>query len=48
MPVVDNDSLVGIVTSRDFRNVQNQDEIVANIMTQESLLLPMKMKTWTK
>ena len=24
MPVVDNDNLVGIVTSRDFRNVQNQ------------------------
>ena len=39
MPVVDNDSLVGIVTSRDFRNVQNQDEIVANIMTPKEKLI---------
>ena len=39
MPVVDNDNLVGIVTSRDFRNVQNQDEIVANIMTPKEKLI---------
>ena len=39
MPVVDNDNLVGIVTSRDFRNVQNQDEIVANIMTPKAKLI---------
>ena len=39
MPVVDNDNLVGIVTSRDFRNVQNQDEIVANIMTPKEKLV---------
>ena len=39
MPVVDNGNLVGIVTSRDFRNVQNQDEIVANIMTQKEKLI---------
>ena len=39
MPVVDNDNLVGIVTSRDFRNVQNQEEIVANIMTPKEKLI---------
>ena len=39
MPVVDNGNLVGIVTSRDFRNVQNQDEIVANIMTPKEKLI---------
>ncbi len=39
MPVVDNGNLVGIVTSRDFRNVQNQDEIVANIMTSKEKLI---------
>ena len=39
MPVVDNGNLLGIVTSRDFRNVQNQDEIVANIMTPKEKLI---------
>ena len=39
MPVVDNDNLVGIVTSRDFRNVQNQEEVVANIMTPKEKLI---------
>ncbi len=39
MPVVDNGNLVGIVTSRDFRNVQNQDELVANIMTPKEKLI---------
>ncbi|MDC3012628.1 IMP dehydrogenase [SAR86 cluster bacterium] len=39
MPVVDNGNLVGIVTSRDFRNVQNEDEIVANIMTPKEKLI---------
>ena len=39
MPVVDNGNLVGIVTSRDFRNVQNQDEVVANIMTPKEKLI---------
>ena len=39
MPVVDSGNLVGIVTSRDFRNVQNQDEIVANIMTPKEKLI---------
>ena len=39
MPVVDNGNLVGIVTSRDFRNVQNLDEIVANIMTPKEKLI---------
>ena len=39
MPVVDNGNLVGIVTSRDFRNVQNQNEIVANIMTPKEKLI---------
>ena len=39
MPVVDNDNLVGIVTSRDFRNVQNQEEVVANIMTPREKLI---------
>ena len=39
MPVVDNGNLVGIVPSRDFRNVQNQDEIVANIMTPKEKLI---------
>ena len=39
MPVVDNGDLVGIVTSRDFRNVQNQGEIVANIMTPKEKLI---------
>ncbi len=39
MPVVDNDNLVGIVTSRDFRNVQNQEEVVAKIMTPKEKLV---------
>ena len=39
MPVVDNGNLVGIVTSRDFRNVQNLDEIVSNIMTPKEKLI---------
>tara|TARA_B100000579_G_C22833780_1_gene857443 strand:- start:1067 stop:2533 length:1467 start_codon:yes stop_codon:yes gene_type:complete len=39
MPVVDNDSLIGIVTSRDFRNVSNLDDTVEKIMTPKDRLI---------
>ena len=39
MPVVDNDALIGIVTSRDFRNVSNLDDTVEKIMTPKDRLI---------
>ena len=39
MPVVDGGNLVGIVTSRDFRNEQDLDADVAQIMTPKDLSL---------
>jgi IMP dehydrogenase len=42
MPVVDDDQLVGIVTSRDFRNEQNASAKVAEIMTPKDKLVTAK------
>ena len=39
MPVVDGENLVGIVTSRDFRNEQNASAKVAEIMTPKEKLI---------
>ena len=39
MPVVDEDNLVGIVTSRDFRNEQDLNADVAQIMTPKDKLV---------
>ena len=42
MPVVDEDNLVGIVTSRDFRNEQDLNANVAQIMTPKDKLVTAK------
>ena len=42
MPVVDDGELVGIVTSRDFRNEQNASAKVADIMTPKEKLVTAK------
>ncbi len=42
MPVVDDDNLVGIVTSRDFRNEQNFSAKVSEIMTPKDKLVTAK------
>ena len=42
MPVVDDGELVGIVTSRDFRNERNLGATVADIMTRKSKLVTAK------
>ena len=42
MPVVDGDNLVGIVTSRDFRNEQDLNADVAQIMTPKDKLITAK------
>jgi IMP dehydrogenase len=42
MPVVDDGQLVGIVTSRDFRNEQNSSAKVAEIMTPKEKLITAK------
>lgn len=42
MPVVDNDELVGIVTSRDLRFERHLDDPVANIMTPKDRLVTVK------
>ena len=42
MPVVDGGNLVGIVTSRDFRNEQDLDADVAQIMTPKDKLVTAK------
>ena len=42
MPVVDGDNLVGIVTSRDFRNEQDLDADVTQIMTPKDKLVTAK------
>ena len=42
MPVVDDDNLVGIVTSRDFRNEQNFSAKVSEIMTPKEKLVTAK------
>ena len=42
MPVVDDGQLVGIVTSRDFRNEQNASAKVAEIMTPKEKLVTAK------
>ena len=39
MPVVENENLVGIVTSRDFRNVQDSTLAVSSIMTPKEKLV---------
>ena len=39
MPVVENENLVGIVTSRDFRNVLDSTLAVSNIMTPKEKLV---------
>ncbi|RZO99056.1 MAG: IMP dehydrogenase [Gammaproteobacteria bacterium] len=39
MPVVENENLVGIVTSRDFRNVLDSNVAVSNIMTPKEKLI---------
>ena len=39
MPVVKNENLVGIVTSRDFRNVLDSTLAVSNIMTPKEKLI---------
>ena len=39
MPVVENENLVGIVTSRDFRNVLDSNVAVSNIMTPKKKLI---------
>ena len=39
MPVVDDENLVGIVTSRDFRNVSNMSALVSSIMTPKEKLI---------
>ena len=42
MPVVDDDNLVGIVTSRDFRNESNMTATVSSIMTPKEKLITAK------
>jgi len=42
MPVVDDENLVGIVTSRDFRNVSNMSALVSSIMTPKEKLITAK------
>ena len=42
MPVVDDDNLVGIVTSRDFRNESNLTATVSSIMTPKEKLITAK------
>jgi len=42
MPVVDDDNLVGIVTSRDFRNESNMTATVSSIMTPKEKLVTAK------
>ena len=42
MPVVDDDNLVGIVTSRDFRNESNMNATVSSIMTPKEKLITAK------
>ena len=42
MPVVDDDNLVGIVTSRDFRNESNMTAMVSSIMTPKEKLITAK------
>ncbi len=42
MPVVDDDNLVGIVTSRDFRNESNMTSTVSSIMTPKEKLITAK------
>ncbi len=42
MPVVDDDNLVGIVTSRDFRNESNMTATVSSIMTSKEKLITAK------
>ena len=39
MPVVDDENLVGIVTSRDFRNESNMSALVSSIMTPKEKLI---------
>jgi len=45
MPVVDNDELVGIVTSRDVRFEKNLDASVASVMTQKADLVTVQEGT---
>ena len=42
MPVVDDDNLVGIVTSRDFRNESNMTATISSIMTPKEKLITAK------
>ena len=42
MPVVDDENLVGIVTSRDFRNESNMSALVSSIMTPKEKLITAK------